>query len=779
MRHLPQLTALALVIGTSAGHAVLVGCGSSEKEEVGAGVSAIVFVKRQHTVVGANGVTVDVAGGNGQVLDYERYVPGGSLMLLSPARPDGILKNITADYPQADINGADVSFDGKQVVFSMKRDPQDHYHIYTAQLAEGPNGKFEIHQRTGGDHNDITPIYIAGGRIAFVTDEMYTPMGTRADEYNHGRGVTQLATISVDGGDADRRLAAQNLSHTVAPFLRYDGKVGYSRWEHLGAVNDVKLFAANPDGTQMIAVAGQHGKPSNSLVNVREVAPNVMIGIATSRERTIHAGALVRIDARNAADPVCLDDKIVDKTGHACLDEENARYEILTPDVPTGMGPSPVGRYREPTVLPDGRILTSWADGPVNDLSEQSLTPPDFGIYIFDPVTKKNQLIYNDRQTWELNALPVVARLEPPAIGDLVSKNQDTAAPVRIGSVDVTKTSLRDTVRGGKYGEGVPLDVALRDAVKVRIIEGFSSEAARGVTMFGLTMDEGAAILGEAPVYPDGSWAAEIPPYIPVHLQPIDKWGMSLRNQRTWIQGMPGEDRRCVGCHEQRSGVGAPRLGQNPTVAEQAISDVVRYWQAPIAERLELPWSLDAAQYPDAKPKVVVQNILNQKCVQCHSGGPNDPFAGRSYTFSATNPGTGTAQTFTIPYLDLSERPITVVYDMKVATYPASYVSLFFPATMEMGMGNTTQTGDIPPMWAIPNNARESALIKKLNVKAADGTFAYGVPAMHPEDVGVELTDEERQHLIRSIDVGGQYYARQNTGFTPFANDPVGPGQRY
>ncbi|NVL83775.1 hypothetical protein HWN75_26760, partial [Escherichia coli] len=105
----------------------------------------------------------------------------------------------------------------------------------------------------GGDRDDINPIYLPGGRIACVTNEMYTKMGTRADEYEHGRVVTQRATISVDGGDADRRLASQNLSHTVAPWIRHDGKIGYSRWEHLGGVNDVKLFAANPDGTQMIA----------------------------------------------------------------------------------------------------------------------------------------------------------------------------------------------------------------------------------------------------------------------------------------------------------------------------------------------------------------------------------------------------------------------------------------------------------------------------------------------------------------------------------------------
>jgi hypothetical protein len=657
----------------------------------------------------------------------------------------------------------------------MKRDPEDNYHLYTVQL----DGTFEIHQKTGGSHDDINPIYIAGGRIAFVTNEMYTAMGTRADEYEHGRRVTQLATISVEGGDADRRLASQNLSHTVAPWARFDGKIGYSRWEHLGATNDVKLFAANPDGTQMLALAGQHAKPSNSLFTVRELSPNVMIGIATDRERTIHAGALVKIDTRNKANAICMDDLKLDKGGAPCVDEENVTYTNLTPDVPTGSGPSPVGRYREPSALPDGRILVSWADGPVNDLSESSATPPDFGVYIFNPQTGKNQLIYNDRNTWELNALAVTVRREPPLIRDIVGPNVDNGTPVRIGSVDIKQTSLQDTVKGGQFGDnGVPLSEALKAATKVRIIEGFSSEGAKGVTMFGLTMDEGAAILGEATVNPDGSWLAEIPPYVPVHLQPIDKFGMAIRNQRLWIQGMPGEDRRCIGCHESRAGANSTTFGQS-TVAEQKTPEK---FTLPIDQRIELPWAqLSPDQYPGAnqKPANLIQDILNNKCVQCHDGGANDPFAGKTYTLTTTEANNGVPKSYVIPYLDLSTKEISVVYDRKMATYPASYVSLFFPSSMEMGMGNTKLEGQQPPMWAIPENARESALIKKLNVKAPDGTFAYGTNVMHPEDRGVTLTDDERLALIRSIDVGGQFYTRSNTGFQAFADDPVGPGRKY
>ena len=199
-------------------------CGKAA-ENTDVGVSAILFIKRAHTTVDDKGaVSIDVSGGNGQVVDYDRYVPGGSLNLLAPARQDGTLHDLTSDFPQADFNGTDVSFDAKQAVFSMKKDGNDRYHIYTVQLSPGADGKYEMHQKTAGDQDDINPIFIPGGKICFATNQMYTEMGTRADEYEHGRVVTQLATISVEGGDADRHLFSQNLSHSVAPFMRSDGR---------------------------------------------------------------------------------------------------------------------------------------------------------------------------------------------------------------------------------------------------------------------------------------------------------------------------------------------------------------------------------------------------------------------------------------------------------------------------------------------------------------------------------------------------------------------------
>jgi hypothetical protein len=758
------MMALLVGVGVGVGGAA---CSTSQSASgaAGADVSSIIFVKRVTTITTVSPPIIDVAGGNGQVIDYNRYEPGGSLNILSPPRVDGTVTNLTADFPTADFNGADVSFDATTVVFSMKKDANDTYHIYTVSLTPDSNGKYDVHQLTAGSQDDFNPIWLPGGLIAFATNEMYTAMGTRADEYEHSRVVAQLATISQSGGDADRHLFPQSLSHSVSLFSRHDGKLGYSRWEHLGGTNDVKLFSANPDGTKMIAVAGQHGKPSNSLIGVREIAPNVMIGIATNRERTIHAGALVQIDARNVNDPACMQATFENDTtiGHACLDEEHAQFTVLTPDVPTGSDPSPVGRYREPSPLPDGRILTSWAPGFVNDLNELSATPPDFGIYIFDPVTQTNQLIYNDEVTWDLNAMAVVPRTEPPVLPSTQTGVSNTI-PVLVGSVDIRQTSLDETVQGAEFVQGISLASALEQAVAVRVVEGFSSEAAKGVMKFGLTMDEGAAVLGTAPVFSDGSWLAQVPPYIPVHLQPIDKFGIAIRNQRLWIQGAPGEDRRCVGCHESRTGQGVPALGQNPTRAEQ--NGPYNFTEA-IADRTEYPW----AGAPDASKNV--QTLLTAKCAGCHNGSTTT-----YYDVAMTDPVSGKQTVYHIPTLDLTDTPVTVYYDEGVMTWPASYVSIFYPATLSMGgmMGPTVVGGVLPPMWGIPEDARNSVLIQKINVSASDGTVAWPNQKFHPEDQGASysLTADERQMLIRTMDLGGQYWARQNTGFVPFNQDPTG-----
>jgi hypothetical protein len=721
----------------------LAGCRSEPKDKsVLPGVDAVVFVKRAYL---REDGSHEVTGGMGQVFDYDRYNPGkgAGVYVLSPPAPDGKLRNLTEGFKGVDINGLDLSFDAKKVVFSMRTKDDNRYHIYIANV----NGEGRVQQLTFHDADDVQPVFLAGGRIAFVTNQPFTEAGTRADEYNHARRVTQLATISEIGGDADRRLCSHNLSHSTNPFAMENGLVGFSRWEHLGPVNDLKLFTMRPDCTQMRALAGQHNKDFNSIVQVREVGRGEFLGIATNRDGTIQAGALMQVKVPYKAPP--------SGDGIGFFDEQNARFEKLTLNVPTDKSapPSGVGRYRSPHKLPGtNKILVSWADGDVNERNELAATAPKFGLYLYDPESGRRQLVYDDPDMWDLYAIPVVPRPEPPVLQSVGDGAYDVNTPATIGSIDVRNTSLDETVQGAQFGGGVPLSKALRDAQRVRVIEGFSSEIG-AVGQFGLTMHEGAAILGEPRVHEDGSWLADIPPYMPVHLQPIDRFDLSIRNELLWIQAMPGESRVCGGCHEERTG----SVEGLTTIAQQKKVSLVK----PAAERTELPWY-------GASVGGNVQDVFDARCVSCHSGGENDPFAGQTYTVHFMVEGVEEEQRYEIPVLDLSSRPVNAYYEREAVTYPASYVSLLYPSAM---MGESRVEG-APVEWVIPGNARRSRLIEKININAVkyadDGEtlvetdeWAFsGAP--HPEDVGGTLTREERVTLIRAIDLGGQYYSRRN-----------------
>jgi len=702
--------------------------GGSTDDSVLPGVQSLLFVKRAF-VTGDGGH--NVTGGNGQTIDYLRYQPGGGLYTLTPPTPDGELRNLTESFDGVDINGVDLSFDGTQAVISMRHAGDSHYHLYVVNV----DGSEAPRQITFGDYHDVKPIFVPGDRIIFVTNQPYTAMGTRADEYNHSRVVTQIASVHIDLGDADRRLCAQNLSHTADPFLMSDGRIGFSRWEHLGPVNDVKLMAMNPDCTQMVGLAGTGGKPSNSLVQMHEVAEGRFVGIATSRRGTIQAGAMVLVDSRAEG-------------GILGLDEQHATYDLLTPQVPTGeeSPPSGVGRYRRPFPMGDDTYLVAWADGDVNERNELANTAPNFGLYLWNSETRERVLVYDDPNMWDTYAIPVREREIPPVFDGVLEPAPDESMPAILGSIDVTQTGLNESVRGAQF-DGTSLGEALGHTRRVRIIEGFSSEIGP-VREFGLTMHEGAAIVGEATVYEDGSWEAAVPARLPYHLQALDEYGMAIRNQMLWIQAMPGEERRCGGCHEDRTGQVLPRMGAT-TLAQQAGPED---FNLAIADRRELPW------YGAAEGREI-QDVFDDNCVSCHDGGAMDPFAGMTYQVEVTTMD-GEMLEYDIPYLLLTDEPLEVYYENETHEYPASYVTLLYPSAM---MGDSIATGMVPPEWVTPGMARHSRLIEVLNVNSeADAARWAWEGGSHPEDVGIDLSREDRLMLIEMADLGGQYWSRRN-----------------
>ena len=70
---------------------------------------------------------------------------------------------LLVDAPQGIVRDPEVRWDGKKIVFSMRRDIGDDYHLYEIN----PDGSALKQLTFGGGITDIDPFYLADGRIAF------------------------------------------------------------------------------------------------------------------------------------------------------------------------------------------------------------------------------------------------------------------------------------------------------------------------------------------------------------------------------------------------------------------------------------------------------------------------------------------------------------------------------------------------------------------------------------------------------------------------------------
>lgn len=713
-----------IVLATALGALVLGGC-STESQGPLDGVSAITFIQRP-----ARNET-------GDIFQYTSYIPGARIVQLSPPTADGELTVLCCDqagpeFAEIDISGYDLSFDAREIVFAGKLSSDQNYGLFKLSLEDG-----SVEQLPTNPNRDyINPVFLPEGRIMFMTNEVVEEGAPQhRDEYERGT-TTQIGVMTADG--AEFELGARNLSHRVFPSVLSDGRVILTQWDHLGDQNAGHLLIANPDMSTFREGFGKEGSGvANSYLKAVEVAPGRVVAIATSRDRTVQAGALIQafLGEKYTEDGVLRADRN--------MSEANASVEVFTPNVPLGREPSPntIGRYYDAYPLnqkdyPD--LLVSWADGPVESgtLASAGLNA-DFGIYLYDSKNNTRRPILNDPAFWDVFPRPLVSRPAPPSIAP--SANAGFGDAVLLGSMNVYESTITQFEQGAAYA--------------VRVLEGFSVE--EGVPDdFGLTEHEGSAQLGVAPIQEDGSWAALIPANIPVHQQVIDVFGMSLQSEPIWISGKAGESRFCGGCHEDRARATTIQPGLTDAIAlgpVDLMSDVPRGQRVTQSLTRDgvvgVPW--DQALQP----------IFDANCVQCHDGTPGP--ANPSYTIVDED---GNSMTWTF---DLRGQAVDYgVGDMLMSGYSASHLSLMGPDMMDLEEAGLTIIGEVP-IYVEPNNARGSRLITKLNPPQQYPNQDLGVRAFgttpHTIDQGVaDLTADEYMLLVLMADGGGQFYSREN-----------------
>jgi hypothetical protein len=786
-----QSSVLGLALGAGAG------CNSTSKttgnvSALPADVQAITFLQRTPR------------NDDGNVFDYANFVPGGRLSMLSPPSADGqltvifpntatctaLLKNpdgtdasptdIMNCVSGSDVQSYDLSFDAKSVVFSAQLPGDGSYQIYSINL-DGTN----LQQLTSGGNDFVYPVYAPGDRVTFMTNRNVEADADPSsmqfkDEYE--RAVTaQVGSVTTSG--TDLQLGPRNVSHRVSPALLPDGHVLYTEWMHMGEVNEGHLRMMNTDMTGMKEAFGDElgagNASTNSYLKARYVkttpyqhdpsadpsfndptAPNnvQVIAVATSRDRTLQSGKLFLINLNGS--------------------EKYSWTQDLTPLIPGDRSPSSqgIGRYYDAEPVGDeapGQFLTSWADGPVqSEELDRAQSTAQFGIYVLDAANANasnggRSPVYDDPNYWDVLPRPVKVRPEPAVLASDISL---TDVSTTVGCLNVYNSSLMTIPQG--------------NVVKVRLIEGFSGEEG-GVDMFGTTEFDGQSRYGEIPLQSDASFAADVPANVPLHVQLVDKFGMAtpvtgshgtaadtpVANEDIWFSGRSGESRFCGGCHENRTAPSSIAPG-----ATQAIVHGPVNLDAPRASRQSttayaltngaLPAGTNAANPGDNDVRGVpwdlaIQPILDAKCATCHNGDATQPY---NPSYTVTDMTSGTSQTFVF---DLRGQKLNVTVGEKMTgDFTASYLSL-------MGLGeilgdDVVKITGTPPDYVTAAAAETSKLMTAyLNPpqRYPLDTSTRLVPglAVHPVDVGgTELTPDEYYLLELNIDMGGQYFFREN-----------------
>ncbi|MBA3397266.1 MAG: hypothetical protein H0T89_31860 [Deltaproteobacteria bacterium] len=690
----------------------------------------------------------------GDIFQYTSYKPGARLVKLSPPTADGTRETLFptpaqgAEFAAADISGYDISFDARTIVLSAKLADTQKYGLFLLTLDTGTVD--QIPTDAGRDY--VSPIFLPGDRIMFTTNAVVEANAPQhVDEYERGTTL-QLGRMNLDG--TNEELGPRNLSHRTFPTLASDGRVMFTQWDHLGPENAGHLMFVNQDMQELREGFGKEGTgASNSTLKAQEIAPGRFVAIATARNRTVQAGALIDIRLGTPATA----DGVVSADRNAS--EANASYASLTPDVPRGneVSADTVGRYYDAYPLnakdkPD--LLVSWADGPVESsvLGAAGLSA-NFGVYLYDTARQARRPILDDPEMWDIFARPLQTRTAPPLVG---SANDNTLnGALLIGSMNAYDSSLKDFVPGSIFG--------------IRIIEGFSSEEGFP-RMFGTTMFEGQAQLGVARLAGDGSWLATVPANVPLALQAIDNFGMSLLPEPVWFSGRPNESRVCGGCHEDRvkTTVVDPGLTQafaiGPTPAHGTTARADR--ESTIAD-LENP-NLVGANAAGAERLVgmawdrAIQPVLTAKCAGCHDGTPG----AANPTYTIMDPVTGTSVSWTFN-LTGNRVPFVVGGEDLASEWPASYFSIAGPDMEAIEEGNLVVSTAFK-VYMKPQDARGSLLIQKVNPtrlyptptsERAFPTAPHSTAVVYP---GGELTATEFLKLILAADLGVNYYAREN-----------------
>ena len=507
----------------------------------------------------------------------ESFKPGGGLYVYRAA--DGKLRELVPS-PAGEIIDVDVSFDGKEILFSWKKSGQNQSR-YGPQDFEA-EGTFQVYrinadgtglkQLTDGPCNNFNACWLPDGGIAFLSDRK------PAFAYCFTTTSPILHRMGREGGDIVR--ISSSYLNDFTPSVLDDGRVVYSRWEYIDrpAIPIQSLWAINPDGTSVSGVFGNRAISPGTFMEAHSIPGTGNILCVLTSHNGPCRGAIGSID--------------VDLGGNAQRAIRNLTPEVNIGRVDAGNGNAVRGPYESPWPLDATYFLVSNRGTTLvrdyDGTKQVALLRPSGGMGFY-------------------HARPLRRRKRPPVIPSHLPDDPNPWATVVVRDV---YNGLGSGVQRGQV-KRICVIQEIEKAERVPLCDsvptgrGYAANSAFGfqfpLVSCGATY-AAKKIWGYVSVDPDGSAHFKVPAGLPIYFAAIDAQGRAVQRMRTFTHFMPGEVQSCVGCHADRN-YAADQPRARPTAA----------LRDPVA--LTPPeWGAENFSYWK-----VVQPVLDKHCVRCHN----------------------------------------------------------------------------------------------------------------------------------------------------------------
>ncbi|NQV33165.1 MAG: hypothetical protein HQ515_10750 [Phycisphaeraceae bacterium] len=470
------------------------------------------------------------------------------------------------------IRDPELSFDGTRILFSMRKNIKDNYHIYEIHI----NGAHVRQLTSAPGVTDIDPLYLPGGDIVFSS--------TREPKYCMCNRHIMCNLFRMDRDGANIIQLGKSTLHEGHSTLLPDGRILYDRWEYVDRnFGDAQaLWTVNPDGTNHAIYWGNNTWSPGGAIDGRAIpgTDKVICIFGSCHDRPW--GALAIVDHALGVDGKTSVERTWPADAIDLVQDKSPKYDAYGFDNFKRVNP----KYEDPYPLSESYFLCSRGVGKGELM----------GIYLIDVFGNEIQVHVEEPGCY--SPMPLNAKPEPPRIPARRNFKQQ-----------VGYFYISDVYEGTHMQRVEPGSIKY-----LRVVESpekrhwtHTQWGGQGVHCPAMNWHsfENKRILGTVPVEADGSAYFEVPGDTFVYFQLLDKDKMMIQSMRSGTMVQSGELTGCVGCHEDR----------NATPPPSNVTKLLAIKRPP--SKLQ-GWKGETRIFSYLRD---VQPVLTKHCASCHDYG--------------------------------------------------------------------------------------------------------------------------------------------------------------